>query len=75
MILLLVSIMNMAYTFKIRLPHYAHAILMMLLLFTIIGVILLVVKGWCNAFIALIDMSAAFVTLILLLKKLNKSVI
>lgn len=75
MILLLATIINIAYTFKIRLPTYAIAILMIIMLSTIIGVVLLVIKGFCNAFIALIDMFAALIILILLLKRLNKSVI
>lgn len=75
MILLLATIINMAYTFEIRLPTYAIAILMIIMLSTIIGVVLLVIKGFCDAFIALVDMFTALTVLILLLKRLNKSVI
>lgn len=73
MILLLATIINMAYTFKIRLPTYAIAILMIIMLSTIIGVVLLVIKGFCDAFIALVDMFTALTVLILLLKRLDKS--
>lgn len=72
MISLLVTIIDMAYTSKIKLSHYATAILITTLFLSIIGITLLVIKDWCNAYIALVDFSAALTILILLLKKLNK---
>lgn len=74
MILLLATMVNMAYAPRSGPPRRAAAPAA-LLLSAIIGVDLLVLKGWCDALLALIDLSAALVTLALLLKRLNKPVI
>ena len=71
LILLLVTIVNMVYTSRVKLAHGAALFLVFITLCAIIGIVLLVIKGWCNAFIALVDISAALASVILAAERMK----
>jgi len=54
-----------------RLPIYVIAILITIMLSTIISVVVLVIKGLCDTFIALADMFTALATLIFTAKRIK----
>lgn len=71
LILLLVTIINMVHTSRVKLAHSAAVFLVFITLCTIIGIVLLVIKGWCDAFIALVDISAALASVILAAERMK----